>query len=516
MDNTGTEFTIQEPAKPAHTRWFRLVFVVRLLSLLLIIAAGVITYQKLSEFKRQRIYLPSGSTIAGIPVGGLERQEAARRLQQAYSQPVELRYNGAVINLDPNKVGFQLDLEKMLPGDPVSEGPLFWQEFWKYLRNEPTATPFNTPLQASYSKEQLHAYLEDLARRYDQPPVAALPVAGTITFRPGISGYGLGVEEALPLIDQALVSLTRRQVNLPIHSIDPARPDFKNLQILLKQILTVSGFDGLTDIYMQDLQSGQQIHFALRQGQDIPVQPDIAYTASSIIKIPILVSLFRRIDGTPSPAVDQLIRQMINNSSNEAADALMKQVIDGVRGPLDVTEDMQALGLENTFMAGYFAIGSSLLEIFKTPANQRVDINTDPDIYSQTTPSDVGKLLVYIDQCAENGSGQLISTFPNEITQSECQAIVEYLKGDRLPYLISAGLPEGTSVAHKHGYGSFQGTIHSIGDAALVFSPGGNYVMAVYLDHPDQLIWDTANALVARLARAAYNYYNLPAPQPAP
>ncbi len=56
------------------------------------------------------------------------------------------------------------------------------------------------------------------------------------------------------------------------------------------------------------------------------------------------------------------------------------------RAPLEMSEDLKALGLQNTFMAGYFTFGSPLLDIFETPANTRTDVFTDPDVYSQTTP----------------------------------------------------------------------------------------------------------------------------------
>ncbi len=49
-------------------------------------------------------------------------------------------------------------------------------------------------------------------------------------------------------------------------------------------------------------------------------------------------------------------------------------------------------------------------------------------------------------------------------------------------------------------------------DAAIVFTKGGDYVLSIFLYHPNQLIYDPANQLVSDLSRAAYNYYNLPAP----
>ena len=97
-----------------------------------------------------------------------------------------------------------------------------------------------------------------------------------------------------------------------------------------------------------------------------------------------------------------------------------------------------------------------------------------------------------------------------EITQRECQAMIQHMANNRLPDLITKGVPEGTRIAHKHGWVSSFGVIKSIGDAGIVFTPGGKYVLVIFLHHPDQLIWDNASNLVADLSRAVYNYFNLP------
>jgi hypothetical protein len=85
-----------------------------------------------------------------------------------------------------------------------------------------------------------------------------------------------------------------------------------------------------------------------------------------------------------------------------------------------------------------------------------------------------------------------------------------YLVNNRLPVLLTAGLPEATPIAHKHGWVTVNGVINTIGDAGIVYTPGGNYIMVVFLYHPQQLIWEPASELVAELSRAVYNFYNLP------
>jgi hypothetical protein len=466
---------------------------------------------QLVRYSRVRAYFPPGLKIAGVAVGGLDRQQAAQRLLEVYSQPVEIQYNNSLIQLQPSLVDFQLDLESMLAAaDQQRTQQIFWRGFWDYLWDR-TSSPIEVPLRSSYSEERLRAYLKDeIAKRYDQPPMSAVPVVGTVNFQPGRTGTELDVESSVLIIENALRSLQARQVVLPLKRSSPTRPAFQNLEVLLKQTIDLSKFDGLAGIYVLDLQNAQEIHFAYQQGQDVPVEPDIAFTAASIIKIPVMVSAFRRMGDNPDEETLRLLGEMITKSGNETADWLMNRVIDSSKGPLLVTEDMQKLGLMNTFLAGYFTNGSPLLKAFQTPANQREDIDTDPDPYSQTTTSDMGMLLEDLYQCADTGGGAFAAVFPGEITQSKCQTMIDYLANDELGMLIQSSVPDGTRVAHKHGWVSTNGIINTIGDAGIVYTPGGDYVLVIFLNHPVQVVWDPASKLIADLGRAVYNYYNLP------
>jgi hypothetical protein len=188
----------------------------------------------------------------------------------------------------------------------------------------------------------------------------------------------------------------------------------------------------------------------------------------------------------------------------------MQRVIDSYRAPLVITENLQALGIENTFLAGHFYLGAPLLQRYETPANTRIDIDTSPDPYNQTTPSDIGMLLEDIHQCAEMGGGALIAVFPKDFTQAECQEMIGYLSRNYMPSLIEAGLTEDAFIAHKHGWVTNDGIINMLGDAGIIYTPGGDYVLSIFLYHPEQLIWDPASNLVGQLSRAVYNFYNMP------
>jgi beta-lactamase class A len=478
----------------------------------------VLTVIALIGYSRQRNSYPRGMTIAGVPVGGVDPQIASERVLQVYSSPIEVRYDNAIIHIDPSLVGFDLDMDSMIAAaDLQRTGGSFWGGFWDYLWNR-DPTPVDVPLSATISEERLRAYLQnEISARYDEPPTPAQPIPGSTNFSPGTPGVILDTDRAVRLIEDTLRSPNNRKVVLSYQQSVATRPTMQNLQILLQQNITVAGFDGVIGVYLQDLQNGQEIHFAMDQGKEISVNPDVAFTASSTVKIPIMVSYF--IKNGAAALGDQssaLIMDMIRKSENPPADRLM-QDLDPQRGPLIVTEDMRKIGLENTFLAGFFCSAESpcpLLQKIDTPANQRTDVVTDPDSFNQTTPSDIGMLLADIYQCAQDGGGALIAAFPDKINSEICKQMITFLASDKIGVLIEAGVPEGTQVAHKHGWISepSSGVIKNISDAAIVYTPGGNYVLVIYAYHPVQTVWEPVSNLFAQMSQAVYNYYNLPTP----
>lgn len=486
-------------------------FVLRWISLLFLAAAIVLTMVELTTYSRLRANYPAGMTIAGVAVGGVDPQTATQRLLQVYESPIEIQYAGAVIHMDPGLAGFQIDTEAMLAAaDLQRTGSSFWGGFWDYLwTRQPSTT--DVPLVASVNEERLRAYLRDeIKPRYDIPAVAAQPIPGQPAFAAGTTGQELDTNRAVLLIEDALRSPTNRSVALTFQRTAPGRPPLQNLETLLKQIIELSRFDGVVGVYMLDLQTGAEIHFGYDRLQPIPVEPDIAFTASSTIKIPILVSVYKHLGPVLDEAVTFDVLEMITKSENPSSDRLMERIAAG-RGPLAVTEDMRAIGLENTFIAGYFYDGAPLLQVFKTPSNQRGDVVTSPDIYNQTTPSEMGALLADLYQCAQNGGGALIAAFPGQIDQAACQQMIEYLKRNKIGVLLEAGIPDGTQIAHKHGWISGpSGIIQNISDAGIVYSPGGNYVIVVFVYHPVQTVWEPVSGMITQISQAVYNYFNLP------
>lgn len=200
-------------------------------------------------------------------------------------------------------------------------------------------------------------------------------------------------------------------------------------------------------------------------GAEAAVGATESFEAASLVKLPILVELFRRVEAgelKPSdelvfdeefrvggsgvlkdrPAgtkvrIDELARLMIVESDNAATDMLLEKL-----GPDRVEAEMQRLGLRDTTVRR---------RIFDFAA---IDQGRD----NLTSPADIARLLGLIARDEVPGA----------------RAMRDILAGQKRKDMIPAGLPPGTPVAHKTG--ELTGVLH---DAGIVSAPGGDYVVVL-------------------------------------
>lgn len=460
----------------------------------MVASVGLLVVQLVSYQKVRATFQP-GMVVADVPVGGLTVEQASTLLSQLFSAPVELHYQDSMFSLDPAKISFRIDLETMLAlADTHRTETSFWADFWNFLWNR-SGKPVSVPLVAEYSESQLGAFLTDVASRYDRPPTNAEGNAESLSLIDGSPGYSLDIESSMAVIDMALTVPQNRRVVLTITDGTAPTPTLETLESLVMEYIDRSSFEGLISLVVTDLDTGEQLD----------IHPDVAYAGMSIMKIPILAATYKILDAEPFGDTALVIERTILQSSNVNANILLMQLGDGDMeiGAEALTRDMSSLGLANTFMAGYYD-QDAIPPIIRTPANQRDDLNTDPDPFMQTTPADTASLLTTIYQCAAHGGGTFALVFPDQITQKECQDIIGLLSSNKIATLIEAGVPEGTIVAHKHGFGSTD----TIGDAGVVFSPGGDYVIVMYMWKPDYLEWEVTAPIMATISRVVYRYFN--------
>ena len=420
-------------------------------------------------------------------------------------------YAGSLIQVRPAVLGFEPEVENMLAvADNRRVTEPFWSGFWDFLWSRDIET-VNIPLQADIDEARIREYLRlEVAPRYDTPSQPPQPIPGSTQFEPGDPGMQLDYDRSVLQLIDALSSPTRRRVTLALDQSGVPSPTVADLEVMLKQIIDTSGFDGIVELYLQDLGTTRSLLFAYQPGPG-DLQPNIAFSSWSTVKIPLMVTASRYVEEPWTETVMALMSEMIEQSENTSTDELAMNVIDENLSPLIVTEDMQTLGLVNTFWGGHFYLGAPLLQRFETPANTRDDINTDPDIYNQTTPADMGMLMEDIYRCTEQDGGSLIAAFPGEITQGECETMVSLMASNQIAVLLQGGVPSGITVAHKHGWANEDdGLIHTIGDTGIIYTPGGDYVLTVFVHHPVQAVFDPVNQLFANLSRAVYNFFNQP------
>jgi len=461
--------------------------------LVILIVVVFVFFYKLNDYRAYRNQIPPGVSLAGIPMGGKWEVEAMELLAEAISQPVKLNYLNESLLLHPQDVGFQFKADEMLEEVNSSRAETsFWAGFADYLLND-EAPPADIPLPASYDEQQLKDFLTSIADEYDRPRQEPNANAATLAFVPGRPDQRLDIEVSLPLVVAALNSATDRQVDLVVNlGPSPREPGLWMMGQMIEGIL--ADFPGFYSIYVKNLVTGEEFSD----------DADVAYAGMSILKIAIMMEAYKHLSGPPDADTTKILTETMTLSGNYTANLLLRDTIgggDAYEGVRRLNETMKLIGLVNTFMATPYD-EDVLPQHISTPANQRTDVSTNPDPFMQTTPQDMGRLLEMIYQCADEG-GTLIAAYPDELTPDECQAMLDVMSQNHIGALIEAGVPEGTPVAHKHGW---VGDSH--GDAGIVFTPGGDYVLCIYLYHTDWLEWEVSSPLMARISEAVYHYFN--------
>lgn len=442
----------------------------------------------------------------------LERRMAI--LETVYvEQPIVLRYAGNIIVLSPSEIGFQIDAEAMRTALQAGLNA--------ELRIAEVA------INASYSSEQLNAYIQDIARRYDTPARPSFDNA-QLVFNAGTTGVSLDVEAARGLIETALFSpaSVSRTLDLPLLANTNHRLDMTPLRQAILNFLATRGIplnsaDSVISVYVRDLAMG------IPMGIPMGIQENVLHSGVSTSKIGLMASYFRTVYQEPAPDMKFHLIAAALCSSNVDANALIDAV--GNNNTLDglvrTTDTYCQAGAANTEVNRHFWIGppgengipanyyvTAESAVCPIPEAVPVDgsVTADIDPYLPTTALDMGQMLGMIYTCAADEGG-LAEVFPGEVTQSECEMMLEILRGTRFMHMAELGIPEGVPFAHKVGYGG-----EAIGDAGIVFSPGGDYVLVIYM-------WDARLAeldtyalsrwnVLAEVSRIVYNYFNIDAP----
>ncbi len=471
--------------------------------LLIILLLVVVTFYLLYQgflYTRARDKMPVGMTVAGVDVAGLTLDEVDEKVSDYYLRSVKLNHRDESVEMNPVDIGFLLDMGTMLGEAELQSTPENpWLGFAEFVLGR-SFEPVAIDLYATHNREVLTEHLTMLSSFLDKPATGPRLVQETKSYEMGQDGFVMDVEESLPLVEEALYQLEGREVQLVITDEEATPFDMNMLMESIQR--HTQAFNGLGSFFIMDLQTGEELG----------INQDIALSGLSVVKIAILLETFRALDFEPTVDQAKLIAETAILSGNFSANLLLDVVAGQDNAYLGVdilTESMQQLGLENTFIVTpYEEPNRPGKSTRSTPANSRMDINTYPDPTMQTTAEDMGTLLSMIYYCARGG-GTLLALYPEQLTPGECQTIIDILGQNEEGNLIRFGVPEGIQVSHKHGWA---GNTH--GDAGIVFSPGGDYIIVEYLSQPDTdwLVHEISFPILREVSRAVYNYFNLDAP----
>lgn len=472
--------------------------------LFVLIIAGVLLGPSAYAFYQSQGPLPGGVTLGGMAPQGETLEDVARALYDTFQQPAAVYYDTQRIILRPGDIDFEVDVNAMVAeAVPHGEGLGFWRPFLGVVFERPLE-PVDIPLKVTFDEQKLTAWLHDVAQEYDSAARPAygvalapgMPFTSTFMFQAGQPGLELEHNLSAQRVLQALSSPTNRQANLMLVEVPPPPPSIEELEKLL--VTRTDRFPGIVSLFIRQVGSDEEA----------AIDPDIAFAGMSVLKIPIAMEAYRtRLDDAPDVEATRLLSETFELSSNFAANLLLRRIGGGAvgdewQGALRMTETLQGLGLQNTFMTTPYDTERQARAIV-TPANSDKTWDTKPDSFRQTTAKDMGLMLEWITECSQGG-GTLLAAFPDQLTPVECQRVLDAIALNVNHFLLESGVPSGTRYAHKHG---FVNSAH--GDVGVFWGPAGPYIVSLFIYRPGWMEWDLSTSIMADVSKAAWDYFTL-------
>jgi beta-lactamase class A len=249
----------------------------------------------------------------------------------------------------------------------------------------------------------------------------------------------------------------------------------------------VEGYEGVAGVYVWDLEGG--FGYGIR--------PDEQFFTASIIKIPVMVAVYRKVDegelsfsqmveikeedwaagagwlqwekaGTKQ-TVGDLLLLMMNQSDNVATNALVRTV----GGADHVNEVARSLGAKNTLL-------------YQKLSSERAAV---PELDNRSTPRDMATMLQKI------ADGEAAS-------DKSCKYMYDLMYQNELDWWLDAGLPYDVYAANKAGW------LYEVYDDVGIVKAGDRpYVVAVLSKYGSGDV-DQGEVLIEELSRAVWEAQN--------
>jgi hypothetical protein len=243
-------------------------------------------------------------------------------------------------------------------------------------------------------------------------------------------------------------------------------------------------FAGTSSAYVEDLSTGAGAAWNARA----------RLPAASTLKVAIAVEVLRTASGKPpaDSALDRLLRAMLVDSSNDAANALEVYLAGSTSGGgARVNSLMRSLGLVDTEMFGGYLRGTA----GRTPIPIEADDQPWLPRGKYTTAHDLARLLAFV-HLATEGRGLLAERFRRQFTPSDARYLLYTLAHVHDQGKLGRFLRAPALLVHKAGWIS-----QARHDAGLVYWPGGVFVAAVMTY--GRGVGVASDVLAGRVARTA-------------
>ena len=206
------------------------------------------------------------------------------------------------------------------------------------------------------------------------------------------------------------------------------------------------------------------------KGQYVDINGDNLYSAASIIKLPVLVRLFKSIEANQMTIYDEMLLTDYYQSSGSGnlqyAQTGRKYSLDSLAKTMIQDSDNTATNMIMAKLGGMDDINIGLRDWGISRTYVRTWL---PDLKgtNKTTAKDMAKILYNLDN-------------PGFLNINSREFIIDYMSHVKNNRLIAAGLGDGAMFIHKTGD---IGTM--LGDAGIVFAPNGKkYIVVILANRP--------------------------------
>jgi beta-lactamase class A len=445
---------------------------------------------------------PPDTRVADVAIGDMNAQQAEQLLLRklpALAEPLVLHTEQMSVTIAPDDIDLELALDEMLaqasqpqrPSSPISE-----------------TDSLSLSLQVRFDQHKVERYLDDLTSQTILSPTMTLvvdetdPISRSFAYRPARL---LDTAQAMQQIEQHLTDpQASRAITIALQD-DPDTPVPRaTIAQVQEQVEAMADYwDGVVGFYLYDLASSETA----------AMNENTVFSGASIMKVAILLNSYLALPEL-SEKQQTWVELMITESDNHSANHMLAAIGGGtgtdkaLEGAHAMSDMLQSLGLEHTYQympyeAHDYLVNIRGVDIKHGPAQEGSPPYTDADPVLRTTPAEMSRLFLMIDQCSQ-GEGPLIETFTETITLDRCQDMLDLLARNEDNARLRRGIPDTVRVEHKSGW-----IADMQSDVGIVRSPGGPYILAIYLYQQTDYLYDKyAHPVIGAFSRMVYTAYN--------